>query len=544
MKFKLRFIGLMGLLLSSCTNPLSLIFKKTNNLDDETEQNLVETEYEYSTLQNGKIKLTRYKGEYKPFIKVPTKYDGKEVVSIGKGCFSKNSLYRQRKRSETLENDDCSTYYIDSSIDNIEDGAFESNDSFITDADSNNENWEDTAFTGSAQDGEGNVYYSVSNENTFIENDIVYVYTETLMGYFLARCLSQEKEIVIPDTINGKKVVNIGMDSFLDNRYVEKVNFPKTIGRIFNRAFENCTNLAQVEFNCPNLGSINTQAFLNCASLDVIKLPSGLTTIGSRSFSYCGKINEFYMPASVNTLYSDAFFETTIKTLYFAGTQERFETRVLKGRTDMFPGTTIIYGGQELDAIEIDDFNEIQNLQNDTKVTISGIISGFYNYYSNTGYRDLMIIDPETNIFLRCYNHRGLAFSEQIYIGRKVTVTGYKSTYYGTVELIDSEFVLHDEYISSLSPLLIDFEDENFLFDDYLNHYCYLEATIKSTDGYTVFFENINGFIGFSKNTRYELYSEMSVGNLVRIIGWAEMYNQTPEFTFDIRNVYLLNQAN
>ena len=527
------------MVLSSCSSPLTFIsslFRK-----ETAEPEVVAPEYEYEILENNKIKLTKYNGEQKPLITVPTLYDGKEVALIGKGCFKKNKTNnRTHTRGEEHEDEDCSTYYIDSSIEGIEDGAFDSDSSFITDAEENNEEWNDSAMTGCAQDAEGNVYYDTSSEYTYIQDEIVYVYYPRLMGYFLARCLSREKEIVLPSIVNDKKVVNIGMLSFYENRYIEKVTLPETTGQILQKAFENCSNLKEVVFNCPNLGSVGSHSFTNCDKLDVVKLSDNITTISSYSFAYCGTISEFYMPASVNTLYSNAFFETNIETLYYAGTQERFETYVLtNANREMLNGTTIVYGGQEMDAIELNNVEDVVNYPINTKVKVTGIISGFSNYYRNTNYRDVMIINPETNYVLKCYNHKGAPFSEEMYIGYKVTVTGTIESYYATIELTQCEFVLYNEPPVTLSPIFFDYTDANFNFDNYANHYCYIEATIAGFDEQTVFFEGVDNFIGFCKNRPYESYEVMSIGNRIVTEGWAQMYNQTPQFVFDIRTVRL-----
>ena len=66
----------------------------------------------------------------------------------------------------------------------------------------------------------------------------------------------------IPDTIDGKMVVNIGKKCFKGNTNIEKVVIPNTVGRIQEEAFMDCTNLNTVIFPY-SLVEIHDKAFYN-----------------------------------------------------------------------------------------------------------------------------------------------------------------------------------------------------------------------------------------------------------------------------------------
>ena len=535
--FRLAIVSMF--LLSSCSF-IDKIFGAKNNQSNEPK-----SEYEYEVLPNSFIKLTKYNGEQKVYIKVPTEYDGKKVYAIGSGCYkNNNNLTRAKTRVTTLDDiiddeEDCSTYYIDSSINTIEEGAFDEDSSFVTDAAENKPEWEDPALNGSAEEELGNVYYDTSSEDTIVQDDIVYVYKRNLMGYFVVRCLSSEKDIVIPSVVNNINVVNVGSYSFFKNKYIEKVTLPETIGRIKEGAFRGCKNLKEVVMNCPNLGAICKYAFSSCYSLDIVRLPSNCLSINSKAFSYCGEIAEFYMPASVHTVYGDAFYHTTIKKLYYAGTEDRFNNYVVdRYNAHFFANTEIIFGGEETEFVEINTLEDIKDVENGAKVRIVSIISGFNNYFSNTGYRHIMIVNPETNFYVQCYNHKGVPFDDQFLIGRRVVVTGYKSSYYGTIEITESEFALFEDDFEciELNPVELNYSDVDFNFEDYVYKYCYLDAEIESIEESNVYFKGITSFVGYSKNAKFEDYPFMTPGSKVTIKGWTTIHNTTPEFLFDIRN--------
>lgn len=81
--------------------------------------------------------------------------------------------------------------------------------------------------------------------------------------------------LIIPETIDGYKVVKIGSSAFYNNKALRAVVMPDSITEIGTSAFENCTNLENVTLP-RNLKTLLSQAFGSCSSLTGIELPKSL----------------------------------------------------------------------------------------------------------------------------------------------------------------------------------------------------------------------------------------------------------------------------
>ena len=516
-------------------NSVSLIYScSETSLPDSYSQG----EYQYSVNGN-EVRLTKYIGSYKTLVVVPTQIEGKRVTSIAEGCFTTNEVQtRAITRAAEEEEKDYSTYYIDESIDEIEEGAFDPKSSFVTNAEDKNEGWNDSALSGSAKADEGNVYYNTAKKETITRGGIVYVYDPQQMAYYVARCLTQRKDVEIPAYVDGYSVVYIGRQAFYSNNHIKSVTLPSTIGQIRYGAFSDCKKLSEVNLDeCENLGDIKGYSFYNCTSLDIFRMPCNCKSAMSYSFSYCGVISEFYMPGSVNSIYASAFYNTTIKTLFYGGTRERFETNVLKNHNrDMFENTEVVCEG-ETRFIPVDSLEEVEDLPNEVQTRITGVLSGYYNYYTNNGFRTIMVTDPDTNYTVNCYFHQGAPFDDNSYIGRTVEVTGIKSSYIGHFELVECEIELKDDDPVELHPTVIDYNDPNYNPNDYLNHYCVLSDTIADVNKGTTFFVGAHPLVAYSRNYKDVPSELLTIGNPLTLKGWIIMYNQTIEIVYDGRMV-------
>lgn len=96
-----------------------------------------------------------------------------------------------------------------------------------------------------------------------------------------------EDDIVIPDEINGKKIVSIDKSAFKGKK-IKTLTLPKNLLRIEDEAFANAT-------------------------IKKVILPETLKKIGDKAFagSY---LNELIIPSSVEVIGEQAFFESGIKT--------------------------------------------------------------------------------------------------------------------------------------------------------------------------------------------------------------------------------------
>lgn len=122
-----------------------------------------------------------------------------------------------------------------------------------------------------------------------------------------SRCeIIDETVMVVPETINGIEVQEIGDYCYMGNQTVETIILPDTVKQIDAYAFANCPNLKKVIapgveycgryafYDCPNLRYVemplvtlaNTAMFKNCTSLSCLDIGE-LTTICNHAFKNC-----------------------------------------------------------------------------------------------------------------------------------------------------------------------------------------------------------------------------------------------------------------
>ena len=123
----------------------------------------------------------------------------------------------------------------------------------------------------------------------------------------------KEGDVTIPELIiwEGKTyyVTGIGNHAFYNNRDITQISFPKTLKRIGDAAFYNCSGLTG-ELKIPeSVTSIGTSAFYNCWGLTgELKIPESVTSIGNSAFENCsGLTGELKIPESVTSIGNSAF---------------------------------------------------------------------------------------------------------------------------------------------------------------------------------------------------------------------------------------------
>ena len=90
----------------------------------------------------------------------------------------------------------------------------------------------------------------------------------------------------IPNTLNGKVVVEIGENAFQGQDKITDLVLPNTITEIGDNAFGGCTNLTYIS-ELSNLVKIGNHAFSGCASLKNISIPNSTFDIGVSAFRGC-----------------------------------------------------------------------------------------------------------------------------------------------------------------------------------------------------------------------------------------------------------------
>lgn len=130
--------------------------------------------------------------------------------------------------------------------------------------------------------------------------------------------------LTIPQYIDGRKVVSIGVNAFIrynsyktqtvPNTTLTTLTIPEGIKTIQTGAFGNCTALVSVQ-TPSTLESIGGTAFFKCTSLSTINFGSNLKSIGERAF-FGTALTNIFIPANIETIglnpFTNCYSLTTI----------------------------------------------------------------------------------------------------------------------------------------------------------------------------------------------------------------------------------------
>ena len=92
---------------------------------------------------------------------------------------------------------------------------------------------------------------------------------------------------------NTYKVTTIGILAFIDCANVETVKIPSTVTNIKPSSFERC-GLTSIEIGS-GVTFIDYEAFRDCEKLTKLTLPSTLKTIENETFAGCSSLAEIYI---------------------------------------------------------------------------------------------------------------------------------------------------------------------------------------------------------------------------------------------------------
>ena len=138
---------------------------------------------------------------------------------------------------------------------------------------------------GVSAETEGNFTYTVSDGGAII----------TGFGS------SYEGDVVIPDTLGGYAVTEIGDNAFYEHTGITSITIPEGVTSIGDYAFSWCTGLTSITIP-DSVTSIGELAFNGCTGLTSITIPEGVTSIGDYAFAYCRGLTSIVV-AEGNTSY-------------------------------------------------------------------------------------------------------------------------------------------------------------------------------------------------------------------------------------------------
>ena len=166
------------------------------------------------------------------------------------------------------------------------------------------------------------VYYYYGFLYTYINNDLVSLYGIE----------DSKTEVHVPDTLNGRKLVDISNRSCMNNKNITLLEFsnalnlerigsyafmgcsgisgelkiPSYVNLIEESAFRDCSSIETLTMNS-NAEVIPSYCFYGCTSLNSVTLNNNTTTINSFAFASCSKLSYVEIPLSVTAIAQTAF---------------------------------------------------------------------------------------------------------------------------------------------------------------------------------------------------------------------------------------------
>lgn len=109
-----------------------------------------------------------------------------------------------------------------------------------------------------------------------------------------------EKDVTVPEVIDGYTVVGIGSGCFNGLKRTETITLPDSVQYIESNAFSDCSALEHIYFGS-GLLSIGDRAITGCNSLLSLSFPDGIKEIGNMVVDNCEALGVVYIPASADT---------------------------------------------------------------------------------------------------------------------------------------------------------------------------------------------------------------------------------------------------
>ena len=124
-------------------------------------------------------------------------------------------------------------------------------------------------------------------------------YDEVEGGISIKDYTGDDKIVVIPEKIDGKVVVEVGANAFINNEDIKAVKLSDSIEVIKEQAFVNCESL-EIFISGKGLKTIEPRVFLN-NNLKCVELNEGLETLEISCFGFLNTM-EIEMPSTVTNV--------------------------------------------------------------------------------------------------------------------------------------------------------------------------------------------------------------------------------------------------
>lgn len=138
-----------------------------------------------------------------------------------------------------------------------------------------------------------------------------------------------EKEIIVPNQIDGISVKSIGENAFEKCVGIERIVVSEGIREIGNGAFNSCTSLVSIVLPA-ELNLLGAEAFVGCSKLTQIDLPNGIKEIGKSTFFGCKALKRIIFPDNLVSIGRNAFCNSGVESIDIPPTITKIETCVFR----------------------------------------------------------------------------------------------------------------------------------------------------------------------------------------------------------------------
>lgn len=142
-----------------------------------------------------------------------------------------------------------------------------------------------------------------SEPEVFTEGDFRYTVDEG--NATVKRYIGEGGDVVVPETLGGYPVTQIGKQSFIERQSVTSVVLPDSVVTIGEDAFFDCIGMTSIKLSS-NLAVIEDGAFTSCVKLLELELPDSLRSIGSM-FLFMSGVQSIFIPKGVTFIRGMAF---------------------------------------------------------------------------------------------------------------------------------------------------------------------------------------------------------------------------------------------